>query len=67
MRALPLVLSLVIVGTAALEAQDQHQHEHSTAPPQQLGRVHFETSCDPALRADVDRAVALLHLSLIHI
>jgi tetratricopeptide (TPR) repeat protein len=38
----------------------QHPHE-AGRPPQQLGTVAFETSCDPALRADIDRAVALLH------
>jgi tetratricopeptide (TPR) repeat protein len=38
----------------------QHPHE-AGEPPQQLGSVEFETSCDPALRADINRAVALLH------
>ncbi len=33
------------------------------APPRQggLGTVHFETSCDPAVGAVFDRAIALLH------
>ena len=38
----------------------QHPHE-SGAPPQQLGTVNFETSCDPSLRSDLNRATALLH------
>jgi tetratricopeptide (TPR) repeat protein len=38
----------------------QHQHEGGS-PPERLGTVHFENSCDPALRQDFDRAVALLH------
>ena len=38
----------------------QHPHEAGQPPPQ-LGTVEFETSCDPALRADINRAVALLH------
>jgi hypothetical protein len=38
------------------------QHPHETGqPPQKLGQVTFETSCDPALGADFNRAVALLH------
>jgi len=36
-------------------AHDDHE------APEQLGRVHFETSCQPAVAADFDRAVALLH------
>jgi hypothetical protein len=38
----------------------QHPHE-SGRPPEQLGQVSFETSCTPALAADVNRGVALLH------
>lgn len=38
----------------------QHPHE-SGRPPQQLGNVRFETSCDSALRPQLNRAVALLH------
>jgi hypothetical protein len=38
----------------------QHPHE-AGQPPQKLGEVTFETSCDPKLRADFNRAVALLH------
>jgi len=30
-------------------------------PPQQLGKVHFPTSCDPAVQQQFDRAMALLH------
>ena len=38
------------------------QHPHETGkPPQQLGTVNFENSCDPAQRSDINRAVALLH------
>jgi hypothetical protein len=54
----------VALGLWALAAQAspslQHQHE-SGPPPERLGTVHFENSCDPALRAEFDRAVALLH------
>ena len=40
-------------------AQD---HAHATrAPGEQLGTVHFPTSCSPAVAPAFDRAVALLH------
>ena len=42
---------------AAIKAQ---QHEHGTHP-EKLGTVHFATSCNPAVKAPFDRAVALLH------
>jgi len=48
-----------VLGQAAPPAL-QHPHE-SGQPPQQLGTVDFKTSCDPVLRADINRAVALLH------
>lgn len=31
------------------------------SPPEQLGKVHFPTSCDPAVEQQFDRAIALLH------
>jgi tetratricopeptide (TPR) repeat protein len=38
------------------------QHgEHSAGSSEKLGTVHFETSCAPAVAADFDRGVALLH------
>jgi hypothetical protein len=42
----------------ALTAAAQHQHQ---AGEQTLGKVHFETSCQPEVRDTFDRAVALLH------
>jgi tetratricopeptide (TPR) repeat protein len=63
MFALPLPLAAVLTLHAmAPQAAPALQHPHETGqPPQQLGTVAFENSCDPALRADVNRAVALLH------
>jgi hypothetical protein len=41
----------------------QEQHDHGAAGADQVGSasVNFQTSCAPALRADFNRAVALLH------
>lgn len=58
-------LAVVMVPiTAPIAAQD-HDHgamgAESGKPPEQLGKVHFATSCAPAVAAKFDRAVALLH------
>ena len=57
--ALALTAALGIAQTPAAPPL-QHPHE-SGRPPEQLGTVAFDNSCDPALRPDVNRAVALLH------
>lgn len=55
-------LSLVLAAAIAAQAAPPIQHQHETGrPPEQLGRVQFEISCDPAVRQDFNRAVALLH------
>src|SRR5215467_10021007 len=37
-------------------------HEHALAGPDEgLGRAHMQTSCLPAVSADFDRGLALLH------
>ncbi len=38
----------------------QHPHE-AGQPPQKLGQVSFDNSCDASVRADLNRGVALLH------
>jgi len=47
---------LLSLGAHGLAAQ-----EHSHARSDQLGTVHFATSCLPVVQKDFDRAVALLH------
>ena len=61
MKALALgaaVLAATLVATTPVHGQ--HQHD-AGAPPQRLGKVHFETSCAAGAQADFDRAIALLH------
>ena len=53
-----LTVSLALL-PAASAAQGGQMHEHPS--PEKLGKVHFETSCQPAVAAAFDRAVALLH------
>ncbi len=50
---------LVVVLLAAPALAQVPHHEHPA--PEQLGRVHFETSCSPEVTQAFDRAVALLH------
>ncbi len=50
-------LFLVLLSVASFA----QEHEHPATPGDKLGTVHFQTSCKPAVQADFDRAVALLH------
>jgi hypothetical protein len=54
-----IAFAVAILLVAAWNATAQHD-QHGAAG-EKLGTVHFETSCSPAVRADFDRAVALLH------
>jgi hypothetical protein len=53
-RLIPLCL---LAATAGAAQNDAHVH----AAPQKLGTVRFANSCAPAVQADFNRAVALLH------
>src|SRR5690606_12251559 len=55
-----LALSTFVLALGQAPPPLQHPHE-SGQPPQQLGTVEFENSCDPALKPQLNRAVALLH------
>ncbi len=57
MRRSVLVFALALLPAATLPAQESHDH----GTPEHLGTVHFGASCAPAVDADIDRAVALLH------
>ena len=50
---------LLTMPTVVAYSQD-HAHPNG-APVEQLGTVHFATSCNPAVAPQFDRAVALLH------
>lgn len=58
-------LALLTVTLSPPIAAQEHDHGATGAetgkPPEQLGKVHFETSCAPAVAPKFDRAVALLH------
>jgi tetratricopeptide (TPR) repeat protein len=58
MTRLAVLVSCLLVTPVAARAQ---HGDHAGATAEQLGTVHFETTCAPAVAADFDRAVALLH------
>src|SRR5262245_29646486 len=56
MRTRALALLLLAATTTRALAQ-----EHAHPRDERLGRVHFPTTCAPAVAPNFDRAVALLH------
>ena len=56
------VVSVAVLFTIPAFAAYSQEHEHPPgAPAEQLGTVHFATSCSPKVAPQFDRAVALLH------
>jgi hypothetical protein len=57
------VNTLVAAGLAAFLGVQGAMAQPGPAPtpPEQLGKVHFATSCSPAIEKQFDRAMALLH------
>ena len=56
LRAFCAASAAAVVFAFSVGAGAQHQHG-----PGALGTVHFDTTCQPGVRGDFDRAVALLH------
>ncbi|HLF10542.1 MAG TPA: hypothetical protein VJA26_04955 [Gammaproteobacteria bacterium] len=61
-----MLRTLIIVAVSAVVAAPslvlaQHEEHTGTHPAERLGTVTFQNSCSPALSADINRAVALLH------
>ena len=58
MRFSVTFLSVLLLSVTAAWCDEDHQHELTE---QQIGSVHFATSCSKAVQGDFQRAVALLH------
>src|SRR3981189_415507 len=58
MRFSVTLLCILLLSLTAAWCDEGHQHELTE---QQVGSVHFTTSCSTAVQADFQRAVALLH------
>jgi tetratricopeptide (TPR) repeat protein len=52
---------LTLVGLFSLSQAAVSQHQHDALAEQQLGTVHFPTSCDERVQKQFERGVALLH------
>jgi hypothetical protein len=50
-----------MIVVSALVAVDSAWGQSGGKPPEQLGKVSFANSCSPAVQADFERSVALLH------
>lgn len=59
MKRLVLLLTAVFLCVSTAPADDDHHHEDMT--PEQLGTVHFPTSCVVEVQGQFERGVALLH------
>ena len=58
MRFLVTLLCVLLLDAGAAWCDETHHHELTE---QQVGSVHFATSCVKAVQADFQRGVALLH------
>lgn len=54
-------LITIIIAAFAGAAGAPAQGQPARTPPEQLGKVHFPTSCSPAVEKQFDRAMTLLH------
>jgi hypothetical protein len=61
MRSYRPMLAFLFCAGAAFTPNALAQHEHGSSDSPALGSVSFPTSCSPAVQADFNRAVALLH------
>jgi hypothetical protein len=55
------IAAAVLLALPVLAARAQDPARPQSAPAEQLGTVHFETSCSPKVAPRFDRAIALLH------
>jgi tetratricopeptide (TPR) repeat protein len=58
MRRIPILLAFLLCSVSVRLAAQEHHHELSA---EEVGSVHFPTSCSKAVQSSFDRAVALLH------
>src|SRR5436305_10608560 len=55
------LVAAAVLALAPFATYSQAQEHHHDTPTENLGTVHFATSCDPKVAPQFDRAVALLH------
>jgi tetratricopeptide (TPR) repeat protein len=60
MKRLVLILTTIFLFACVAPADDD-AHHHEEVTPEQLGTVHFQTSCVIQVQAQFERGMALLH------
>src|SRR5438128_3833355 len=60
MKTATTLITIIIAAFAGAAGAQAQGHDGHT-PPEQLGKVHFQTSCSPAAEKQFDRAMTLLH------
>ncbi len=60
-RTVPVALFALVGVCTAVWAQAESAHEGAAPGDRELGAVNFDVGCDPAVREDFDRALALKH------
>jgi hypothetical protein len=55
-----VILAAILSASALSSAAPAQDHDHA-GPARRLGKVHFSTTCAPAVQDDFDRGVAQLH------
>lgn len=60
MKNVSVFLAILLIFAVAAAADDQ-EHHHEDLTPEQLGTVHFPTTCTENVQAGFQRGVALLH------
>jgi len=53
------LLTVLFLPTQLFAQEDEHHHHNQAG--EKIGKVHFQTSCSPAVQPEFDRAVAWLH------
>lgn len=61
MKSLHFLLLATTALAVAILGQGQHLQHPDSGPDEGFGRVHMDISCRPAVAAEFDRALALLH------
>ena len=61
MTSVAISVGAILLASASGSARAQGHAHPAGAPSEQLGTVHFATSCSPGVAPQFDRAVALLH------
>lgn len=61
MKFSTFILGIFVLALVGCAGTAQYPAANSASPPERLGKVHFDTTCSPAVTDDFNRGMALLH------